>query len=387
MPLQTQTYEQLLSNIITSWASLLQTTPNLPDGDPLKAIFQANVLCGIIFLQSQIVTTSNLTRAATSSGADLDSWMADYGFDRKESTTASGSVQFSVRNVSSGNILIAAGTIIQTLDGTIQYQVIGDTAQSGWSASQNAYVLTAGSLSVNATVEAMTAGSASNVQVGALSQIVSALPGINFVTNLAAIENGTDAEQDQPYRDRFKLSFNTTNAKTTPGGVLAAALNTPGVVSAALIENQDRYGNTRLGYGVIVIDDGSGSPSSTLISAVRNAVSAVNAPVRGFTINSLVIGPTLSQVTIALNVKINPNAVSATVLLNVENAIIDYVNSLAIGAPLYLNSLVFVACSADPNVLTVQPGSLTINGSAADFSVASIGVIRTNNTMVTVGTY
>lgn len=388
MALNTQTYQQYLSNIVSSWAGLLYLSPNLPNGDPLLAIFQSHVLCGIMFLQSQIVSVNNLTRAATSTGSDLDSWMNDFGFVRQAAIQASGQVQFSVRSVQSSNILIPVGSIIQTLDGTIQYQVIADTNQAGYSSVLNAYVLNSGSLSVNATVQALVAGVASNVQIGALAQLVSPITGISFVTNLASISNGANAESDAAFRIRFQLAFNSVNARTTPAGILSAALNVAGVVAVSLIENYDQYENPRPGYGVIVIDDGSGSPPSSLITAVSNAVSAVNAPVRGFTIQSLVIGPTLALVSIALNIRISSSAISpSTVQLNVENAVINYINSLEIGQTLYLENISYIARGADPNVIAVQPGSVTINSSAADYVASSLNVIRTNNTMVTIGTY
>lgn len=390
MPLQTKTYEQALSDIVTTWAALLlpNLNPNLPSGDPLLAIFQAHVLCGIMFLQSQAVAVSNLTNIATCNGVDLDNKLADWGFPRQAAVQAEGSVQFSVRTVSTASILIPVGTIIQTADASIQYQVIADTNQAAWSVAQNAYILPPRQLSLNATVQALSAGTASNVQAGALNQLVSSVTGISFVTNLAGIQNGADPELDMAYRNRFKLFINSVNARTTPTGILSAAYGINGVVAVSLLENQDRYGNSLPGYGVVVIDDGSGSPPSSLINAVSAAIAATNAPVRGFTIQILVIGPTLSQVSVALNIRINPAALSpSTVLLNVENAVIDYVNSLEIGQELYLENISYFARGADPNVIAVQPGSVKINGSAADFTATSQTVIRTNNTMVTIGTY
>ena len=387
MPLQTKTYEQFLSDIVTTWAALLDLSPNLASGDPLLAIFQAQVLCGFLFLQAQAVAVSKLAFVATCVGGDLDAKLADFGFPRLPAKYASGTVQFSVRTVLPSSVAIQPGVVIQTLDGTIQFQVIADTNQSAWSVSQNAYILTAGQLSMNVTVEALIPGSASNVQVGALSSIASSITGISFVTNTAGIENGDNIEADQAFRNRFKLFINAVNARTTPAGIASAAYDVPGVVAVSLLENQDRYGNSLPGYGVVVIDDGSGSPPSSLISAVSVAVAATNSPPRGFTIQILVIGPTLSNVAIALNVKINPMANSASVLLNVENAVIDYINSLEIGQTLYLENISYTAKGADPGVIAVEPGSVKINDEAADFVASAQTVIRTNNTTVDIGTY
>lgn len=386
MPLQTKTYEQFLSDIVTTWASLLYLSPNLRSGDPLLAVFQSVVLGGLIFVQSQAVRVNKLTRAATSDGPDLDSWMNDFSFPRKPAQYASGTVQFSVNRVLNSVVKVPIGAIIQTKDATIQYQVVVDTTKTAYSPTDNAYILPANDLSIDVQVQAVEPGASQNVQVGALSQIVSTMTGINNVTNLAPIENGQDPEVDDAYRSRFKLFINSVNGKATPGGILSAALDVPGVVAAALIENQDQYGTARRGYGVVVVDDGSGAPSSTLLNTVFEAIFQA---VRGFTIGFVVVGPTKVSVNIALNIRINPAAQNPSqVQLNATNAVIDYVNSLQIGEELYLENLAYVAKFSDPvNVLSVQPGSTKINNSAADLIVSPQSVIRTDNTRTNIGTY
>lgn len=384
MPLLTKTKDQFLSDIVSSWASLLLLSPNLQPGDPLLAVFEAHVLGGLLFVQSQAVAIDKLTRAQTSVGADLDSWMAQFGFTRLPPTKASGTVTFSLRNVSQTNIELKAGTIIQTSDAKIKYQVIGDTNKPTWSPALNAYVLNAGQLQLQAEVEAVSAGSASNVQVGALSQILSANTGLNFVTNTANISNGRDAETDAKFFDRWILEFNAVNKRTTPAGVLSTILNTPGVAEAKLVENEDVDGNPRPGYGYAVIDDGSGDPNPTLLTEVTNNV---NAQSRGWTVQFLAVGPVLEEVDITLAAKLDPNArdsagiliPAATILYNVAIAIINYVNSLPIGETLYLLNLSYVARSV-PGVLAVQPGSVTIDGETEDYTVTNKTVIRTNNT-------
>jgi uncharacterized phage protein gp47/JayE len=387
MSLQTNTYDQFLSNIVTTWAQLLRLSPNLQSGDPLLAVFQALVLGGFIFVQSQVKTVNLLTRAATSSGADLDTWMADFSFTRLPAIAASGTVQFSVNRVLSSNVKIPLGTIIQTLDATIQYQVIADLNQSAYTPSQNAYVLPAGDLEINVTVQAVKTGSAQNVQVAALNTLVSSISGINNVTNLAAFQNGADAESDAAFRNRFKLFINSVNGKATPGGIYSAALNTPGVVACSVIENFDQYGNPRPGYGTIVVDDGSGNPTSDLLNTVFNNVFVV----RGFTTEIAVVGPTKVNVAISLNVKIvipiGSIKTQSTVLTAVEFAIIDYVNSLEIGDTLYLSEIIFAAMNADPTVKAVQPGATTLNSAQADLVATPQEVIRTDNTRIAVGTY
>ena len=393
MPLSVKTYQQFLSDVVTTWASkaefivngqIVKLSPNLPSGDPLLAIFQAHVLCGLMFIQSQIVRVNKMSRAETATGADLDSFYADFDLPRKPATKAKGQVQFSLRSVITSDILIEPGKIVQTTDGSIQYQVVADTLQEAWSVSDNAYILPGGSLSINVTVEALEEGSASNVQPGALSQMVSSIAGVSFVTNLGEIENGTDPEEDPPFRDRFKLMIKSINAKATPPGILKAALDTVGVKTARFLENQDISGNFQPGYGLLVIDDGSGDPPDELLAAVTQNVE----PSRGNFTQITSIRSTKETVDIDLNVRINPLASPPSdVVRAVGIAIINYVNSLEIGDPLYLENLGTVAKNAHPMVISAQPGSKFINGEAADLIVNNKTTIRTDNAHVTIGTY
>ena len=390
MPFQTKTYPQFLSDILTSWAGLLtailQTpiSPNLPSGDPSLAYFESLVLCGLMFVQSQAQAVNLCTRAATSVGPDLDTWMADFSFYRKPAIFATGTVQFSLRTVNSSNIIIPLGSVVQTYNGAIQYQVIADSNKPAWNPSLNAYVITAGQLSANVTVQALVTGAAQNVQAAQLNTMASSVTGISFVTNVAPILNGADPELDQPLRDRFKLWVQSVNGKATPGGVYSAAINVPGVVAISELENQDINGLFQPGYGILVVDDGTGSPTASLVAAVQAAVE----PIRGNFTQWLAVPSVVANLSILLNVHFlsSANAQAQSVgLLNVLNAVLDYVNSLEIGTPLRLENVSSVAKGADPNVDYVQAGSVRINGAAADYIATSQQVLRSNNILTTIG--
>jgi uncharacterized phage protein gp47/JayE len=394
MPLNTKTDEQFVSDLVTAWTSIVSAakgislSPNLASGDPLLAMLQAQALAGLMFIQSQAVTINMLTRAKTSEGPDLDSWMAQFGFSRLPAAYASGTVQFSVRAVLGTNVTIPVGTIIQTADSTIQYQVVANTENANFNVGLNGYVLQAGQLSVTASVQALVSGSGSNVQAGMLNTFASSVSGINFVTNTAPILDGANPESDASLRSRFILFINSVNARTTPAGTYSACLDVPGVVSVAVLENQDAQGRFLPGYGVIVVDDGSGSPPDSLLNAVRAVIAAPNAPSRGFTITNIVRGPTLATVTIALSVRIDTSSPSVpNSLLNVLNAVLDYVNALEVGNTLFLENISATAKAADPYVIAVGAGSVLINGLAKDLVATPSTIIRTNNVLTTIGQF
>lgn len=382
MPPVYKTLQQFISDSVAAWAAELGLSPNLVSGDPLLAIMQGKALGGDIFLQSLAQQILEFARASTAKGVDLDSWMNDFDFGRLLPTNASGTVTFSLSQVQPQNVVIPAGVVIQTIGGAIKYQTIADTTRSGWSAAQQGYIITAGSLQVNATVQASNTGSASNVQAGQLNQFSSPIPSVATVTNTSPILNGLDAESDVAFRQRFILWINSRSL-ATKYAVLSAAFDVQEGLNVSVIENEDQHGNEEDGFFTVVVDDGSGNPPSSLLSQVAAAID----PVRPLTVEFTVIAPTLINASISMNIRINPSAITANVMLNVTTAILDYVNSLLIGQSLYLNQLTRIAEDADPNVIAVQPGYPLLQSAQADLTANSYEVIRTNNTLVTIGTY
>jgi phage-related baseplate assembly protein len=377
-----KTLQQFISDSVAAWAAELGLSPNLVSGDPLLAIMQGKALGGDIFLQSIAQQILEFARASTAKGVDLDSWMNDFDFGRLLPTSANGTVTFSLSQVQPQNVLIPAGVVIQTIGGAIKYQTIADTTRSGWSAAQQGYIITAGSLQVNATVQALSTGSASNLQAGQLNQFSSPIPSVATVTNTSPILNGLDAESDVAFRQRFILWINSRSL-ATKYAVLSAAFDVQEGLNVSVIENEDQHGNEEDGFFTVVVDDGSGNPPSSLLSQVAAAID----PVRPLTVEFTVVAPTLVNASISMNIRINPSALTANVMLNVTTAILDYVNSLLIGQSLYLNQLTRIAEDADPNVIAVQPGYPLLQSAQADLTASSYEVIRTNNTLVTIGTY
>ena len=121
-------------------------------------------------------------------------------------------------------------------------------------------------------------------------------------------------------------------------------------------------------------------------SSLLNAVSAAIGAVAGFTIQYNVIAPVLDTVAIVLNVAIASGSVSGTVTAAVQAAIVAYVNSLPIGQELLLSELVTTAQGV-AGVASVELSSVTIAGSAANYTPVSTGVVRTTTSDVTIGTY
>ena len=94
MALQVYNFSQIVSNIATAIQASASTALNFTAGSVLRAISEA-VSGVVLWLQAIILQLLTLTRAATSVGADLDSWCADFGFFRLAARAATGQVTFS----------------------------------------------------------------------------------------------------------------------------------------------------------------------------------------------------------------------------------------------------------------------------------------------------
>lgn len=336
-------------------------------GSLIRAVAESNSSV-VQWLQQLIVTLLATTRAATSAGADLDSWMGDFGFIRLSAVQSTGLVTFA-RFSSTGQAVVPVGTVVQTADGTQQFSVIVDTTNPAYSAAFGGYVVAVGVSSITVPVQANTAGAAGNALAGAVTQITGALPGIDTVTNTNAFANGTDPETDAAFRARFVLWI-ASLSKSTKAAIAYAITSLQQGVSYTLTENQDINGNAVAGYFTAVIDDGSGSPSSTFLASAANAIEAV----RPFTVSYGVFGPQIVTANVAMTLTVDPAATRAAVVALVASALQTYIAGLKLGQLLPFTQLAAVAYGASPYVLNVS--AVTLNGGTSDLAATSRQVIR-----------
>jgi len=105
----------------------------------LLAIAQATA-GALLWLQAIILQLLTVTRAATSVGPDLDSWMADFNFDRLQAVAATGQVTFA-RFTATQQAVVEIGVTVQSADGTQNFTVTLDTTNSAYSATLGAMSL------------------------------------------------------------------------------------------------------------------------------------------------------------------------------------------------------------------------------------------------------
>jgi uncharacterized phage protein gp47/JayE len=362
MQLPLQDFATLVKTQVAAVSASCRQLLDISIGSVLRALLEANASVGL-WIQWLIVEVLATTRAATSTGADLDSWVADFGMARLPASPSAGQVRFS-RTTSGLATVVPVGALVRTgLDVSDQvYVVSADTSNPAWTGA--GYLVAANDSGVSTPVVAQTSGIAGNVQPGAIRQLASAIPGIDSVTNDGPMLGGLDAETDDALRMRF-AGFLDSRTRATAQAVGFAIASIRQGLSYTIAERVDAAGAVRPGHFTVTIDDGTGSPPAALIAQVASAIDAVR-PIGGtFSVRPPLVLPADVEMRVA-----GTSEARAAVRV----AVLEFVSSLPIGAPLIISRLYQVAHDASSSVTSVS--GVTINGAAADLTPPLFGLIR-----------
>jgi uncharacterized phage protein gp47/JayE len=374
MQLSLQNFSTLVEGMAASVQSAATSLLDLTVGSVLRAILEANASLAL-WLQWLIVQVLATTRLATSSGTDCDSFGADFGFARLPAVAASGQVTFA-RFTPSIAAFISVGTVVSTTANTQSFWVVADTTNPAYSAASNGFTLAAGVAGLNVTVVANVAGSAGNVQPGAISLLSSAVSGVDTVTNANALSNGIDAESDTAFRARFG-NYLASLSRATDIAIGSAITAIQQGLSYAINENVNQADAPQMGYFVVTVDDGSGNPPASLLSAVQMAVNAVRPVGTSFAVQ----GPVVASANVAVTLLTATGTSHTAAVAAVATAIDAYIASLPVGATLSYTRLAQLAYDASSAVTNLS--GLLLNGGAVDLVPPVFGVVRAGT--VTVG--
>jgi uncharacterized phage protein gp47/JayE len=367
MQLALQNFTTLVQNMAAAVQAAASQALDLTVGSALRAVLEANASVAL-WMQWLILQVLQTTRAATSTGPDLDSWMADMTLVRLPAVASVGMVTFS-RLTPTATAFLPVGALVRSADGSQTFAVTGDSTNSAWSAAAGGYSLAAGLAALTVPVAAQMAGSAGNMQSGAISLMVTAIPGIDAVTNAAPLQNGLDAESDAAFRSRFQ-NFIQSRSRATPLAIGYAVNSIQQELSYALQENVDTAGNVRMGNFVVTIDDGSGYPSSSLLATAAAAIEAVRPVGSTFAVQP----PTVVTANLSVLLTVPSGTMKPPVIAAVATALQAYIDAIPIGASLPLTKVAQVAYAAHPAVVNV--GALSINEGTADLTPPASGVIK-----------
>ena len=374
MKLSLRTFTQLVEDMAAALQSSASSLVDVSVGSVARALFEANASV-ILWLQWLILQVLQSTRAATSTAQDLDSWMADFGLSRLPAVSSSGIVTFS-RYSSTLTAVIPIGTIVKTADGLLSFSVVEDATIPVWNSASSAYVLPAGVVSADVPVVCNSVGQAGNILLNAISTIASSLPGIDQVSNSLPYSNGIDAEGDQPFRDRFQ-AYLSGLSRATLSAITSAVANVRQGLNFVVRENMALDGSPQPGSFLVVVDDGSGHPSASLLSLVADAVDAVRPVGTMFSVN----GPQLVIVNVEFTAVLGPATMAPqTLLAAIQQSVAAYLNGLAIGRAASATRLAQCAYQVGPSVQNIS--SILLNGLAADVTPPAMAVIKAGTVVV-----
>jgi uncharacterized phage protein gp47/JayE len=373
--LNLQNFVTLVQNMAAAVQSSAASLLNLTAGSVLRAILEANASIAL-WLQWLILQVLQLTRLATSTGTNVDTFVGDYGLLRLPAVAASGSVTFS-RYSNTSAAFVPVGAMVKTSDGTRIYQVIADATNAAWNGSTG-FTIAAGVTSLNCTVTdvttnatgALSIGTAGNVSASTITLLGSAISGVDTVNNAAPFTNGVDAESDAALQARFS-NYIQTRSRGTLAAVGYAITSVQQGLNYTIQENVNPSGGYDPGNFIVTVDDGTGTPSSTLQSLVSASIAAYRPLGSTWTVRA----PTIVNVAIALQFSCATTAQkTATLIAAVQSAVFNYANTLPDGAILPYSRIAMVAYLVDPSIVDVT--NVTVNSGISDITPGIGGVIK-----------
>lgn len=365
--IETKTFDTLVQEEVAAVQGASSSLADLSVGSLFRSLVEA--FCGVVlWIQGIALKIASLTRFASSSGEDADSWAADYGFTRLPAVAATGEVTFS-RFTATSQAAIPVGTLVETADGSQQFAVMADTTQVAYDAASGSYLIAAGTMNCDASVQAVVPGATGNSSAGSVTVLTSAVPYVDTVTNALAFTNGEDEEPDTSFRVRF-VAWVASLSKATPAAIKNAVYNLQRGMAYELVENELYDGTSRRGYFYVVVDDGSGSPSSTVLASVANAIDAVR-PVGG---DFGVFSPVVVSANVSMILTTASGYTHADIVSEVTAALSSFINTLPLGTALAYSRLAQVAHDASAGVLSAT--GVTLNGGTADLAATAKQVIK-----------
>jgi phage-related baseplate assembly protein len=357
MNLPTRNFTDIVRDMSAAITASAGRLIDISVGSVLRAIIEANAAI-VMWIQWMVLLTLQTTRAATSTGADLDSWMADFSLSRLLAVSASGVATFA-RFSGTASAYVASGTIVKTQDGSISFAVTVDQSNSAWQPSLSAYSLSPGVMSLDLPIAASVAGLTGNVLSNTVTILASPVSGIDTINNAAPTSGGQDPETDAAFRIRF-ANFFASRSRATLDAVGYAISLTGSNLNYIILENADAAGNFFLGNMLIVVDDGTGTVSDVLFDSLSLAIQAVRPVGTTFSIQP----PKVVPVQVSLSAQL-PSALSAATTQSLlQTAIESYIISLPIGGTLSLTRISQLAYRTEPQIINIS--NVILNGQAVD---------------------
>jgi len=186
------------------------------------------------------------------------------------------------------------------------------------------------------------------------------IPGVDTVTNSAAYTTGVDAETDAAFKARFVI-YIASLSKATLEAVESAIINVQPGLQHTITENYDYNSTYDPGSFYAVIDDGSGTPPSQLLTNVGNAIEVV----RALGVRFAVFAPVVITANVTMEITSAAGLTHSVVVGAVGLAVTAFINGLGLGNGLPYTQLAAIAYGV-PGVTNVS--GVLLNSATADIA-------------------
>lgn len=355
--LPTRSFNALVQTIAAGIQGRAAQLIDLTVGSPLRAIIEA--VAGVaLWLQAFALQVLAVSRLATSTGTDVDSFVGDFGLTRLGQSLASGPLTFTRFSPAATSPFVPVGATVQTSDGSQTVTVVADTTNPNFSASLGGYSMPLSATTLTVLGQAQATGPTGNIAPGTATVMTSPITGIDQVSNSLAFTGGQLAETDSALKARFVL-FILGLSRGNIYGVESALANLNVSIAYTITDQKTYAGVFTPGFFYVVVDDGSGMPSSAFLLAATNAVNSV----RPLGVNFSVFSPSL----LAANINMILTTAAGYNHTAVVNQVLALLNAnilaLGLGAGLPYSLLAAWAFSV-PGVTNAS--AITLNGTMAD---------------------
>lgn len=296
--------------------------------------------------------------AQTATGERLDLHAQQRGLQREEPTSSYGTLTFSRTSARGYSVEIPAGTICSTT-GVNPIKVI--TLESG--------IISDTGTTVTVSAKSVDQGSVANLSADSVTVFVTAIAGVDSVTNDDAFIGACDAEDDEVLRKRLMESYENLSTGSNSEFYKQIALNHNDIKSASVFPMNRGTGTV----DIFVASIGS-VPDSDTIAEIQADIDKL----KGVNVDAKVLPAVTSEINITANISIDPNYNSSDVIENCKTAIRNYFNSLNIGDNLFSVAIGNAIFNVDGVINYTFPSSSGYDTSIDGASIAILGTLTIN---------
>lgn len=282
---QIYTLSQIVNRLINRMTAVSTVTDYTP-GSNIRTIFEA-VGIFIEYIQFLIEEVYRSFYINTASLDDLSARVGDFGIQRKEAKFATGVIKFLRNEPAASTFVISQGVQVST-----QPDVFGNTITYELS---NDVTFVSGTVEATGEIICLADGIEGNVSSGTITNITSAIPGVDAIINPFAITDGASAEDDEQLRKRVPVFLNGLK-RGNEDAIRSAVLSIDGITLVGLKENSPLPG-----YITIYVSNESGQLTEDQLAEIKET--AENAA--AFGIQTSLVTPSIEYITIEMDAEIN----------------------------------------------------------------------------------